>query len=206
MSGDRVGSARAGAASVGYAAMLEQFHPTEAIELAQHAEAHGFSGVMAALAGILQATFVPDAEHQPKTFILLWVSAAAISLLVVAAEMILRTQRSKSQVQRQLTLLAVEQFVPTLVAGALVTYVFCDFLRPELPLLPGLWMLLFSLGVFASSRLLPRAVFAVGGFYLVAGIFTLMAAGRGLATRAPQPVSAGCVAQCCAGDVWRCYL
>jgi G6PDH family F420-dependent oxidoreductase len=34
--------------TVGYAAMLEQFHPTEAVELSVHAEAHGFSGVMAA--------------------------------------------------------------------------------------------------------------------------------------------------------------
>jgi G6PDH family F420-dependent oxidoreductase len=33
---------------VGYAAMLEQFHPTEAIALARHAEEHGFTGVMAA--------------------------------------------------------------------------------------------------------------------------------------------------------------
>jgi coenzyme F420-dependent glucose-6-phosphate dehydrogenase len=33
--------------SIGYAAMLEQFHPTEAIELAVHAESRGFSGVMA---------------------------------------------------------------------------------------------------------------------------------------------------------------
>lgn len=33
---------------VGYAAMLEQFHPTEAIELAAYAEGKGFSGVMAA--------------------------------------------------------------------------------------------------------------------------------------------------------------
>jgi G6PDH family F420-dependent oxidoreductase len=33
---------------VGYAAMLEQFHPTEILELATHAEAHGFHGVMAA--------------------------------------------------------------------------------------------------------------------------------------------------------------
>lgn len=32
---------------VGYAAQLEQFHPTEVIELAGHAERHGFSGVMA---------------------------------------------------------------------------------------------------------------------------------------------------------------
>jgi G6PDH family F420-dependent oxidoreductase len=34
--------------TVGYAAMLEQFHPTEAIELSAYAEDHGFSGVMAA--------------------------------------------------------------------------------------------------------------------------------------------------------------
>ncbi|WP_182113525.1 MULTISPECIES: TIGR03557 family F420-dependent LLM class oxidoreductase [unclassified Actinotalea] len=34
--------------TIGYAAMLEQFHPTEAVELAVLAEQHGFSGVMAA--------------------------------------------------------------------------------------------------------------------------------------------------------------
>lgn len=34
--------------TVGYAAMLEQFHPTEAVELSALAEEHGFSGVMAA--------------------------------------------------------------------------------------------------------------------------------------------------------------
>ena len=34
--------------TVGYAAMLEQFHPTEVIELSAYAEAQGFSGVMAA--------------------------------------------------------------------------------------------------------------------------------------------------------------
>ncbi|CAN5354549.1 TIGR03557 family F420-dependent LLM class oxidoreductase [soil metagenome] len=33
--------------SVGYAAMLEQFHPREAVELAAYAEQRGFSGVMA---------------------------------------------------------------------------------------------------------------------------------------------------------------
>src|SRR6195952_824739 len=33
---------------IGYAAMLEQFHPTEILELASYAEANRFSGVMAA--------------------------------------------------------------------------------------------------------------------------------------------------------------
>lgn len=34
--------------TIGYAAMLEQFHPTEAVALAEYAESMGFSGVMAA--------------------------------------------------------------------------------------------------------------------------------------------------------------
>ncbi|SFK34009.1 F420-dependent oxidoreductase, G6PDH family [Cellulomonas sp. KH9] len=34
--------------TIGYAAMLEQFHPREAVELSAYAEQHGFSGVMAA--------------------------------------------------------------------------------------------------------------------------------------------------------------
>ncbi len=35
-------------AHIGYAAMLEQFHPTEVVELSAHAEQSGFRGVMAA--------------------------------------------------------------------------------------------------------------------------------------------------------------
>ncbi|WP_241961123.1 TIGR03557 family F420-dependent LLM class oxidoreductase [Salinibacterium hongtaonis] len=39
---------RTGAMDIGYAAMLEQFAPTEAVALAAYAEQHGFTGVMAA--------------------------------------------------------------------------------------------------------------------------------------------------------------
>lgn len=42
------GTGTTGGLTVGYAAMLEQFHPTEAVELSALAEEHGFSGVMAA--------------------------------------------------------------------------------------------------------------------------------------------------------------
>lgn len=43
-----MGEVTAGGLTVGYAAMLEQFAPMEAVELSAYAEAHGFSGVMAA--------------------------------------------------------------------------------------------------------------------------------------------------------------
>jgi hypothetical protein len=132
-----------------------------------------FSGLVALLTGVLELCFSTDL--QAGSFVLPWVVAAALCVAVVGVEMVFRTRRSQSHVQRQLTLLAVEQFMPSVVAGALLTWVFCEFLSAQLWMLPGLWMILFSLGVFASARLLPREVFAAAGFYLLAGITTLIA-------------------------------
>ena len=51
-------------------------------------------------------------------------------------------------------------------------------------LLPGLWSILFSLGVFASRRLLPRAIVGVAWFYLLAGLGCLAMA-QGEASLSP---------------------
>lgn len=140
-----------------------------------------FSGLLALLVGLIEWWAAP--ALLPTTFVLPWVVAAGLCLLVVGIEMVIRTRRSQSHLQRQLTLLAVEQFMPSVVAGGLVTWVICGFLPTLVWMLPGLWMVLFSLGVFASARLLPREVFAVAGFYLLAGVTTLIA-GR----NAPGPL------------------
>ena len=39
--------------------------------------------------------------------------------------------------------------------------------------MPGLWQIMFSLGIFASCRSLPRGMFAVGVWYLAAGLAAL---------------------------------
>jgi hypothetical protein len=67
----------------------------------------------------------------------------------------------------------VEQFLPALVVGLLLTAVLVWAAPQELWMLPGLWQLLFSLGVFASCRFLPRQTFAVGIWYLGAGLTCL---------------------------------
>ena len=134
-----------------------------------------FSGFVAIVTAIFQWGLIPAARaDDAQTFVLLWVAAAGLSLLVVSIEMAVRSRRWASQVQRQLTLLAVEQFTPSIVAGGLLAWVFREFLPAEIWMLPGLWMILFSLGLFASARLLPRAVFGMAGFYLLAGIFVLL--------------------------------
>ena len=40
-------------------------------------------------------------------------------------------------------------------------------------MLPGLWAILFSMGLFASWRLLPPAMFGVAIYYLASGLIVL---------------------------------
>lgn len=133
-----------------------------------------FSGLLALATAAAQALWLPMPAHDIGGYVTLWITAAVVSLAVVGAEMFVRVRRSSAGVQKQLTMLAVEQFVPSLVAGGLLTYGLFAYASNACWMLPGLWMILFSLGVFASSRLLPRAVFGIAGFYLVAGVVTFV--------------------------------
>jgi hypothetical protein len=85
---------------------------------------------------------------------------------------------------RAVTWLALSQFAPCLLAGVLVTLAIARFAPDHAELLPGLWQVLFSLGVFASCRLLPRAVFAVGIWYLLCGA-AVLALARGESALSP---------------------
>jgi hypothetical protein len=63
--------------------------------------------------------------------------------------------------------------------GLLLTVVLMRVAPQDSWMLPGLWAVIFSLGVFASCRFLPRQMFAVGAWYLAAGLVALwIAAGH----------------------------
>jgi len=128
-----------------------------------------FSGSLAVAAALAQSLWIPDPHLQPKLYLLLWVGAAGISALAAGLEVFSRTLRSRSSLSAASARLAVEQFAPCLLAGALVT-VFVMGPRVELLwLLPGLWQTLFGLGVLVAHRLLPGPAWAVGLGYLACG-------------------------------------
>ena len=53
--------------------------------------------------------------------------------------------------------------------------VFIATRTPELIwLLPGVWSILCSLGLFASGGLLPKPIYLVACYYLSAGVYALM--------------------------------
>jgi hypothetical protein len=137
-----------------------------------------FSGAVALIAAVVQPVLVQDADQQINAFLTLWIGAAMMSGMSAVLEMAMRARNASSPLTRELTLLAMEQFFPCLVAGALVTLVVVRSAPQCTWMLPGLWQLIYSLGIFASCRLLPRAMFGVAVFYLLAGLTTL-AIGQG---------------------------
>ncbi len=95
-------------------------------------------------------------------------------MLAVAIEMTLRLRLVGERTHFEITRLAIEQFLPSVAAGVLLTAVVVRYMPGQLALLPGLWQMLFALGIFASARLLPRAIFAVGAFYITSAVLVLI--------------------------------
>jgi hypothetical protein len=132
-----------------------------------------FSGVVALAAAGLQTVWIPDPAHEILAYLALWVGAACVSLLATGTEMYLHCRHSRSSLTPATTWLAVGQFFPCIAAGGLLTVVLVTSAQESLWMLPGLWAILFSLGIFASYRLLPRTTFWVGLFYMIAGLMCL---------------------------------
>jgi hypothetical protein len=130
-----------------------------------------FSGLLALATAGVQMIYLP--EPAAPAYIALWVGAAFVSLLATGLEIFLHHRHARSTMARQLTWLALRQFAPCLAAGALVMVSVVTYAPGNLWMLPGLWAMLFSLGIFASYRLLPKPTFWVATFYMIAGTMLL---------------------------------
>jgi hypothetical protein len=142
------------------------------------------SGVVALLAALVQSVLVLDPAVEIASYLSIWIVAATVSWLAAAGEMIVRARQARSHLSRELTWLALEQFFPCLVAGGVVTFVLVRSSPESVWILPGLWQVFYSLGIFASYRLLPRPTFWVGVFYLTTG-FMVLTLGPGNAALSP---------------------
>ena len=142
------------------------------------------SGVLAIVAAALQTRFVGDELENAWQYAMYWTVVALISLTPAAVRIYLSDWRDAQSHARELTRLAVAQFAPCLIAGGFATVAVVRHAPEFAWALPGLWQLFFSLGVFASCRLLPRETIWVGLFYLVTGTWNL-AYGQGDAAFAP---------------------
>lgn len=146
------------------------------------------TGALALVAAVLQPVLVPEPAQTPLSWLGLWLSVAVVGAVGVGIELALRCRQSGSPWFVRLTVSAVSRFLPCVVAGAAVTFALAVAAPEALWLLPGLWAVLFSLGVFASCTVMPREIIGVGAFYLVAGVACLLFA-RNAAAFAPEAMA-----------------
>jgi len=135
------------------------------------------TGVLALAAAAVQALWLPEPATNVMAYIGLWIATATISVMLIGIETVARSRRIHRGLADEMIHAANEQFVPAGVAGALLTFVLFQFAPQSLWMLPGLWQIVFSLGFFASCRSLPRPMFAVGVWYLAAGLASIAFAG-----------------------------
>jgi fumarate reductase subunit D len=131
------------------------------------------TGVLAILAASVQALRLPDPANHISAYLEIWICTAALAVASITIQMYARTRRIHSGLADEMIHMAVEQFQPSVGAGALLTLVLVRFVPSALWMLPGIWQIIFSLGVFSSCRFLPRPVAAAGAWYLLAGLICI---------------------------------
>ena len=131
------------------------------------------TGLLAVAAAGAQAVYVPDAASHIAEYLTIWIVTAAVSAGLIGIEMFARTRRMHTGLADEMIRMAVEQFLPSVGVGGLVTFVLLRFVPGSQWMLPGMWQVIFSLGVFSSCRFLPRTTVAAGGWYLLTGLTEL---------------------------------
>ena len=165
-------------------------------QVARGTEFHGYGPASIAASGILALAvaaaqtqwMAKSAKADLAIWLGVWAGTAVASVFLTGLETFVRARRVHLGFAKEMVQSAVAQFLPAVMVGFLLAVVMMRVAPQECWMLPGLWELIFSLGVFASCRFLPRQMFAVGVWYLAAGLFCLVA---GSATRSLSPWTMG---------------
>src|SRR5712691_1693511 len=96
------------------------------------------TAVLAVIAAVVQAFWLPEPAGDALAYLALWVATAAISVLLIGSEMVARTRRIHSGLADEMIHAATEQFIPAGVAGMLLTVVLFRYAPQSLWMLPGL--------------------------------------------------------------------
>lgn len=146
-------------------------------QVAQTTEFRGYgplalsaTAVLAIAAGLIQSRWITQPAEHPQAYVALWLTTAVVCAALIATQMLTRANRFHSGMADEMVRMAVAQFLPAGAAGALLPFMLLRAPREVFWILPGLWQIIFSLGVFASCRCLPRPMLLVGVWFLLTGL------------------------------------
>ena len=132
-----------------------------------------FSGIIGILAAILQPLVVQGTDS--FVFVGYWGAVAGINLILCTVMILYRFLFRETRFEQQKTLTVLIQFIPMILAGCLVTPFLAFNGAATIPLLPGVWALLFGMGILnvrpylTNHTLIPALFYFAGAgllFYL----------------------------------------
>jgi hypothetical protein len=136
------------------------------------------TGVLALVVAAIQSIFLGNPLERPLAFFAGWIAVAVVSVALIGAEMIVRSRRHHGLADSMIHN-AIQQFLPAGAAGAALAAILGRFAPDAVWMLPGLWLVLVSLGLFAAVPSLPRGTMLAAGWYFVAGCTVLMLSAAG---------------------------
>ena len=146
-------------------------------QVAQTTEFRGYgpltlsaTALVALVAGAVQSHWLQEPAAHPVEYVALWLTTAVLCASMIATEMLTRANRLHTGMADEMVRHAVAQFLPAGVAGAVLPIVLLHVTPGVFWILPGLWQIIFSLGVFASCRCMPRPMLGVGVWFLLTGL------------------------------------
>jgi hypothetical protein len=125
----------------------------------------GFTAVAAAL--------LAGATHSPTRWLFIWLCEGCLSVAISVYTMALKARAAKLPLWSEPARKIVFSFAPPMLVGALLTLVF--FERGLVALLPGVWMLLYGVGVVAAGTFSVRIVPVMGIAFMMVGTVALFA-------------------------------
>ena len=142
------------------------------------------TAVFALLGGAAQRLWLPEPASHPAQYVALWLTTGILSAALIVTQMFTRAGRLHSGMADEMIRMAITQFLPAGIAGAILPFVLLHVTSNVFWMLPGLWQIVFSLGVFASCRCLPRPMLITGVWFLLTGLACVSLGG----TRSLAPV------------------
>ena len=132
------------------------------------------TALLAFFGAALQAWSVGDASEDPLAYFVYWsvIAAAGAGCAILATAW--RYWGRPTSWDRALWFEASRSFVPALAVGGLLTAVIALRHPGAATLLPGIWSMLFGLGVWATTRIFPRSMSGAALYYFVVGVVALV--------------------------------
>jgi hypothetical protein len=130
-------------------------------------------GMVVTGATAITAALLAGATASPARWLFIWLCEACLSVAISVYAMAIKARAAKLPLWSEPARKIVFSFAPPMLVGALLTLLFLE--RGLLALMPGVWMLLYGVGVVAAGTFSVRIVPVMGIAFMMVGTVALFA-------------------------------